>query len=293
MKISEKEFPGLFQSADTTSIIEQKMYFVGISAYLLLLIIAALFAYFSINNPNSTLKIISAILFLVTLTTMIWLKVKKPDDIWYNSRAVAESVKTRSWRWMMRAEPYEDHEDIQVVNRNFLNDLKTILKQNRSLFGKLGISASKLKPITSKMREIRDMSLSNRLLFYKEERITEQELWYIKKVKYNKRKSRNWFIISVLFHLIAIILLLYNIKEPHLNFPIEVLAVSASAVITWIEARKFNELSSSYTLTAHDISLIKAETVHVGNESELSEYVLNCENAFSREHTQWFARKNE
>ncbi|MEO1352240.1 MAG: DUF4231 domain-containing protein [Cyanobacteria bacterium J06635_15] len=48
----------------------------------------------------------SALLFLVTLAILIGLRVKRPDDIWYNGRAVAESVKTRTWRWVMRAEPY-------------------------------------------------------------------------------------------------------------------------------------------------------------------------------------------
>ncbi|WP_208609325.1 hypothetical protein [Flavobacterium xinjiangense] len=46
-------------------------------------------------------------------------------------------------------------------------------------------------------------------------------------------------------------------------------------------------------MTAHEIILIKSESTIINSEKEFSEYIMNCENAFSREHTQWFARKNE
>ena len=67
----------------------------------------------------------------------------------------------------------------------------------------------------------------------------------------------------------------------------------ASSILTWLQAKKHNELSSSYSLTAHEIILIKSEVNRIENEIDFSEYIMNCENAFSREHTQWFARKNE
>ena len=108
----------------------------------MLLIVAALFAFFADDYPNPIFKIISTVLFLLTLFIMVWLRVSRPDDIWYNGRAVAESVKTRSWRWMMRAEPYFDCDNIEIVRKHFVIDLKTILKQNENLIGKLGISAS-------------------------------------------------------------------------------------------------------------------------------------------------------
>jgi hypothetical protein len=293
MKIEDKHLPGLYQSADTASVNEQKKYFKGITWYLILLIIAALFAYIADDYPNPIFKILSTVLFLVTLFIVIWLKVSRPDDIWYNGRAVAESVKTRSWRWMMRAEPYVDSENVEIMRKHFVNDLKTILKQNESLIGKLGIIASVEDPISETMIEVRKLDLSERFNFYKKERITNQALWYTKKAKFNKSKSEFWFWSTVGLHAVSIILLLYNIYEPKLKLPIEVIAVVASSVLTWLQSKKHNELSSSYSLTAHEIVLIKSETTRIETESDLSDYIMNCENAFSREHTQWFARKNE
>ena len=293
LEIDSDNLPGLYKSANKTSIHEQKKYFNGIKIYILLLIFGASFAYFADNNPNSITKIISALFFLGSLGIMIWLRVSKPDDIWYNGRAVAESVKTRAWRWMLRAEPYEDCNDREIVRKKFIRDLKTILEQNQNLIGKLGISSANDEPITNEMLEVRSMNIDERIELYRRDRITNQALWYTKKSKYNRKKSRLWFFITVLLHAFAIALLLYNIKEPSLKLPIEIIAVAASGVLTWLQSKKHNELYSSYSLTAHEILLIKAEVTRIQSEAELSEYIMNCENAFSREHTQWFARKSE
>lgn len=293
MNMTEQDLPGLYQSADSASIKEQKKYFSSIIWYLLLLILASLFGYFAGDYPDPILKIVSSIFFLITLCIIIWQKVNRPDDIWYNGRAVAESVKTRSWRWMMRAEPYIDCENVEIMRKYFINDLKTILKQNESLIGKLGIGASIEDPISETMIQVRKLNIEERFDIYKKERITNQALWYANKAKDNKRMGNIWFGITVGFHAIAIILLLYNIKEPQMKLPIEVIAVCASSVLTWLQAKKHNELSSSYSLTAHEIVLIKSEVTLFNNESDFSDYIMNCENAFSREHTQWFARKNE
>ena len=291
--IEDKDLPGLYQSANNSSMLQQRNYFNGILFYLILLCAATLFAFYSDGEDKSDYKIVSAVLFLTTLSIVVWLRISRPDDIWYNGRAVAESVKTRSWRWMMRAEPYLDCENIDTVRKHFINDLKTILKQNESLIKQLGNNASIEEPISEKMLEIRKLKLNERFNLYKIHRITNQALWYNKKSKFNKRWATNWFWCTVILHAIAIFLLLYNIKEPKLKLPIETIAVIASSILTWLQAKKHNELSSSYSLTAHEIVLIKSEVNRIENESDFSEYIMNCENAFSREHTQWFARKNE
>jgi len=47
----------------------------------------------------------------------------------------------------------------------------------------------------------------------------------------------------------------------------------------------------SYALASYEINLILNQINSVNTESEFSKYVDDSENAFSREHTQWIARK--
>lgn len=281
--------PGLYQSADKASLKAQAAYYFGLRSYLFLLVLAALVSFLWPKDPYGALA--SASLFLVTLGILISLRVNRPDDLWYNGRAVAESVKTRSWRWCMRADPYQDCENIELVSKQFISDQKSILTQNRSLSEALDSASGINDPISATMNGIRALSTADRLEIYKKQRIDNQANWYALKSLLNKRRARQWFWVSVLFHSIAIGMLLYRIKAPEFALPVEVVATAAGAVLTWLQAKKHNELNSSYALAAHEIMLIKGEALSVESESNLSEFVLNSENAFSREHTQWAARK--
>jgi SMODS and SLOG-associating 2TM effector domain 3/SMODS and SLOG-associating 2TM effector domain 1 len=288
---NETDLPGLYNSADQASLRAQSAYFSGLAIYLVLLTAAAFVSYKWPTDPQGTLA--SAVLFLITLGILIALKVMRPDDIWYNGRAVAESVKTRSWRWMMRAEPYQSMASNEIVSKEFINDLKSILSQNKSLSHELNAAKEVLEPISQKMRKIRDLPFPERLEIYKEQRINNQATWYAKKSFLNKRRGRQWFWASVALHSTAIGMLLYRIKDPTFTLPVEVVATAAGAVLTWLQAKKHGELNSSYALAAHEIMLIKGEALSVKDERDFSEFVIASESAFSREHTQWTARKTD
>ncbi len=289
LNLTNETLPGLYQSADKASLDAQFWYFNGLRAYLILLVTAAMVSFLWPKDVYAAL--VSAVLFLITLGILIALRIKRPDDIWYNGRAVAESVKTRSWRWVMRAEPYENIDNLEIVSKQFISDLKAILNQNRSLSTIFHTSTGIQAPISETMKMIRSLNVDERLTLYKKQRIDNQANWYSLKSLFNKRRAKQWFWVSVVLHGIAISLLLYNIIAPGLDLPIEVVATAAGAVLTWLQAKKHNEFNSSYALAAHEIVLIKGEALSVRTEEELSEFVFNSETAFSREHAQWSARK--
>ncbi len=288
---NNNDLPGLYQSADGASLRAQAWYFRSLAIYLVLLVCAALVSFLCPSGIHGALA--SAVLFLVSLGILIGLKVKKPDDIWYNGRAVAESVKTRAWRWMMQAEPYQEVGNDEITSKLFISDLKSILSQNRSLSHELTFSAGVLDPISQKMKDIRSLPLEERVNIYQEQRINNQADWYARKSIFNKKRAFQWFCASIALHAIAILMLLYRIRVPSASVPVEVIATAAGAVLTWLQAKKHGELNSSYGLTAHEIVLIKGEALSVKTEKDFSEFVLNSESAFSREHTQWTARKSD
>ena len=66
----------------------------------------------------------------------------------------------------------------------------------------------------------------------------------------------------------------------------------SKSIIGWIQIKIFNEIASSYVLAAHEIGIIKTSINQVSTETNFSEFVNEAERAFSREHTQWTARRN-
>ncbi len=290
-EISDTDFPGLYQSANSASLAAQRQYFGYMTAYLFLLILAAAVSF---QWPTNLVgAFVSVCLFLITLSLLVAMRVWRPDDIWYNGRAVAESVKTRTWRWMTRADPYEDNENVGIVSKTFITDLKAILDQNRNLSKFLDTEAGSSDPISKKMKQVRSLDWDERLAIYRDLRIDDQAKWYSKKSLLNKKRAQQWFWVSVGMHAAAICMLIFRVNQPGTELPVEVVATAASAVLTWIQAKKFNELHSSYGLTAHEIVLIKGDATQVTSEKELAEFVVNSEAAFSREHTQWVARKTD
>lgn len=137
--LESKALPGLYQAADQASIKAQSNYFLSLKIYLILLVVAAIASFLWSQNVYGAIA--SAALFLITLLILSGLRVYRPDELWYNGRTVAESVKTRAWRWAMRAEPYDDVNNVDVAIRNFVADLEEILGQNRNLSKILSLNA--------------------------------------------------------------------------------------------------------------------------------------------------------
>jgi hypothetical protein len=285
------DYPALYDSANNASLTSQKYYLLGMKWYIGLSIAAA---FLSIYIKESTLAgILASIMFFAILFLTIFQAVKRYDRTWYNGRAVAESVKTRTWRFITRAEPYIDNESVNNVREEFCNDLKDILDQNRELGSFLSHESVTKDTITQSMLEIRKFSLTDRLNYYVSNRINEQRNWYHTKASYNKELAKNWFIGLIVINSIIIILLLIEVGYGFYNLPTPALIVVGSSIVSWTQIKKYQDLATSYGLTAHEIGIIKDQSFKVQGEKELSGFVKDAENAFSREHTQWVARKDK
>lgn len=285
------DYPALYDSSNQASLDSQKWYLRFMKIYLGLSILAG---FLSIYIKESTLAgIIATISFFAILFLSIFQAVKRYDKTWYNGRAVAESVKTRTWRFVMRAEPYFDSEDISTVKKEFCEDLKDILDQNRELGSYLAHESVTNDTITDSMIAIRALSIEDRLNYYISNRINEQRSWYLTKANINKKNSRNWFIALVATNSIIIILLLIEVGYNFYNLPTPGLIIFGGSILSWSQIKRFQDLATSYSLTAHEIGIIKSQSFLVNGERELSDFVKDSENAFSREHTQWVARKDK
>lgn len=287
--MEHEDYPGLYQAADEASINAQNAYLKTIALYLCLLITAAVCSL--LIGASTVLAILAALIFLGTLFLSIFLVVKRYDKTWYNARAVAESVKTVTWRYMMCAEPYNDPKE-EVSRSALINTMKMILEQNTQLAHAFTGDAATRDPVSKTMTDIRSLSISERIDFYIKKRIDDQRLWYTKKATENKRKSLLWFIIMCAAQMVALICVLVRIAKPTWNYlPVDIFIVLAGASLTWMQTKKFQDIVAAYSLTAHEISLMRGQMSSDMTEESFSTFVNDAENAFSREHTQWQARR--
>lgn len=285
--MEEKDFPALYRSADSLSLKSQKHFFCALGVHLSVLVIATLLPLIFSQTPVS--YAIQAVVLLFALGCSIYLAKERPDRYWYAGRAVAESIKTITWRYISKAEPFQATDEIAKIE--FRNSLKSIVEQNKDICQQLTDYLAD-EQITSVMQNNRSRNLEERKKYYQEHRIKNQLSWYAKKAKFNKDKARIFFWILIISNIISVILAVAKIVYPTTSFPIDVFIAVSASLLSWIQAKRYTELSASYALTAHEISLINEQSLNATTDEEFSIFVGDAENAFSREHTQWVARRD-
>lgn len=284
-----QDYPGLYRAADSASIKAQSAYLRSFQCHIITLITGATLA---INPvPTALYSLINAAIFLAALGISVLIAAKRYEKSWYSARAVAESVKTSTWRYMMRADPFLDASSVTEVNNIFRRLLEGILSSNNQIGDLLGGDDCARDQITPFMRETRAKPIEERRQLYLSSRIKEQRKWYAAKSKYNKTRSTSFFVLLIILQAIAVGLVLSKIAFPEWKiWPTEVFIVAAGSVTAWMQLKRFQEIGTAYALTAHEIGIIESRITDPDTDELFSEFVRDAENAFSREHTQWIAK---
>jgi SMODS and SLOG-associating 2TM effector domain 3/SMODS and SLOG-associating 2TM effector domain 1 len=288
--MQKNDYPALYQAASNASMTAQNSYLWSVKGYAILSIVGAGLSVVGIDSKEAAM--LAALVFIFTLFLSIFINLKKNEGIWYRARAVAESIKTSSWRFMMCAEPFENKSSLENAKNDFRNLLLKILNEHKDLAHDLEGDFARREQIPVVMVEKRSKSLDERKNIYLKERIEDQKKWYADKSKYNKKLGSTWFNLLIVTQVIAIILTLMRVVYPGWKYwPTEIFVVTGSSILTWIQLKRFRELSASYGLAAHEISVAMGALDSISNEDAFSRFVRDTENAFSREHTQWIAKK--
>lgn len=290
-----KDYPMLYQASDFSSIQAQKKHFRLFKAKIALLLIIAVVASLAWNQVPSLrtpAAIILAIFLVVSMLISAFMDKRKFDWIWFSSRAIAESVKTESWKFMMKVDPYNGAIKGSEAENSFLDRLDELLHRQSSICSELTPYLQKGGLITKRMKQIRNDTLKNRCNYYTQNRIGNQRIWYTSKAKLNKQQESRWFIISWILQVVAATIAIVVISFSDLLIsPVGILTTAGVGALSWTHARSYRELSQSYGLAAQELALLEERASQATTEKKLGKIVLDTERAISREHTIWLARR--
>ncbi|HDS4352748.1 DUF4231 domain-containing protein [Enterobacter roggenkampii] len=281
------EYPYIYIYSDEKSIKKQSIYFFLLILEYGTLIITAINSFFDYKG-----KYVTSMIFFIFLMVLLLIKTKySSSSAWYKFRALAESIKTTSWRYTMKGSPFNGENDLEDFKK-YKEFLESILINSNYISKKVSKTVLSKENITNSMRSVRNSNWEDRKNFYLTHRIENQWNWYRSKSTYNSKMAKKWWTIVLSVYLIAFLASIYNIFYfTQFTFPVSILTTVASSLLGWSQIKRYNELSSSYLLTASEISLIKEQIHYIKSESEFSDFVNEAELAFSREHTQWEARR--
>lgn len=297
-------FPALYRYADAASENKQRRFLLLVGIEYGLLILAAILSMSYVEKlfigdysvDRSFFYIVYAAVFIISIVVLLRRAVLQPHRKWYECRALAESVKTLTWRYMMRAEPFSNASETELPREAFRKQLHQLFSVDPAMARIISYDWSADDQITKEMDDVRALTLEQRKARYGVERIYDQQQWYANKAKYNRQHANIWVWIGLACYVVAVGLVLgriFAVPGSLLDrvWPIEPVIVLASSFIGWTQIKKFDELGAAYTLTAREVGLIGGKLDRVRTETELSDFVNEAEQAFSREHTMWIARQ--
>ena len=291
--IDSKDFPSLYQSADQAAIQMQRLCFALRLWHLIFLILGSGGAAGTIMFPSVSstgLNIGIAIILLIGFVINIVSHVQKYDEKWFNCRAIAESVKTATWRFMMKATPFEEDSPFEETFRSKINEIRNHRQFVLSTLAPYQDSESEL--ISRFMRNVRGKSTEERKNQYLKARLLDQKTWYTKKASDNSVAENHWFYWTTGLQIFAIVLAV--IQTTVTTFPVNlvpILMTCVAASIAWSRMKRHGELAQSYSLAAQEFVELEAISSSVTQESEFCQFVTDVEYAISREHTMWCVRR--
>lgn len=282
------DYPGLFQGADEASLRSQRSYLVGFGVRLSLAVLAAASAAITVRVGGSNTDaaaIVTALAFVGALAVDVSLFRGRPDRNWYQGRALAESVKTLSWRYAVGGAPFAQSMPADAADRLFLERIQEI-RRDLPMVAMLPTTAP---PITEQMRRLRAAPRAERQRAYLDGRVMQQLRWYAAKAGYH-HKWAMWFRLSLLALEIVGVAGALAKAFGVVNFDLAgIIAATVAALAAWTSARQHDTTATAYAVTTHELSVIGKLLRREHTERAWAVSVSDAEEAMSREHTLWRA----
>ncbi|MGW6916144.1 DUF4231 domain-containing protein [Kitasatospora sp. NPDC054939] len=284
--------PGPFRTADSASLHGQRRT-VLLSGWALALLVAAAAAGSAGGRPGAWAAAAgylgAAVLAAVTGR-------QNPQALWYEGRAAAESVKTLAWKYAVRADahrpPPRALPDAEGLYRFQLEEVLGAFRGGPAVAPGAGAGDG----ITDGMRLLRGQPLAVRREVYLRERIRVQQAWYGRKARACARAGRWTGALCVALPLLGLALALLRALGGPAVDAFGAVSALAAAVTAWTQLRQYRPLAAAYALAADELELVRRQLTGLDLAAADAEEVWarlarDAEDAVSREHTTWQARR--
>ena len=290
LALRRADMPAICRSAADVSARGQRRTKLLVRVELIALVGAGVAGLHSLRLGPAQLDVLAAIagvLFLVSLTSLVFRGLTTPEKSWYAGRAGAESARTSAWRYAVGGDPYPTFLSSTAADDAFLGRLKEILDELDEL--SLAPTAAGEHEVTAGMRRVRGASFAERRDVYKKHRVENQIAWYTTKADAHESAASRWLWTAALASSAGVVvagLRMFGVIDVDL---LGVAGACASAAVAWNQLNQNRNLVSAYRVTARELSIIRDQVDGV-DETEWAGFVSDAEDAVSREHTLWLAR---
>lgn len=292
LTVSDDDYPSIFNSADRMSLRGQRSYKRLLILDLILIVTAGALGALSSAAPapySVWLSVASVILLVAALAVEGYSRRRRSERRWYGGRFIAETLKSASWRYMMHAEPYDgSSEQAADTFDGVVRDAVAAVPNHHDLA--IEPPGSGPVSVTPTMQRVRGLSLANRERLYLEQRVRDQAGWYARKSGANARSATIWFRLNVGARVLALVFAVAYVVHPTPLQLTQVFVGVAAAVTAWVQLGRHEELSQSYRIAADELTKME-DLLTATDEHTFGKGVILAEDAISREHKMWVAKR--
>ncbi|WP_327352998.1 DUF4231 domain-containing protein [Streptomyces sp. NBC_01304] len=287
--LTDSDLPPMFRSADRSSLDGQTDTVRWSALQLAFLVAGAVLGGFDFETDDGlNLSALAAATSLAaSLIPTLWLAIGNPQRTWYRGRAAAESLRTLAWKFAVRAEPFACTD--AAASTRLVNDIEAIKHDMADVWpgGVVGPGE-----ITAKMHRLRQEPLAVRRQTYVDGRLVAEGNWYSRKAEKFRRIANRWAVVTIVATVAGLV---GGFLDGFGMIDYDGLG-SASAVAAagtaWMQLKQYRPLAAAYGLTARELEQVKAGFATLGeDEAEWARRCSEAEDAISREHTMWLARR--
>lgn len=284
--------PDSYEYFNSLSKLCQSRYMNILGAQLILLLLISIIA--SISELKITcekLKHVVELTLIISVLILMIIQFKSNYmDGWQKSRFLAESILSHTWLLYFKIDIYDKswNESISCFHAR-IKEMKTEVTVNDYLKFITQESIDNDKP--EWVEEGFNKSIAEKVEFYIKERINDQEKYYYKKTLYNRRNSEKYFWFGVSAMGIGALFTIFTLIEVIPNFSyLGLFTTLSAALFSWKQTKRFEELSSTYSVAIEELKDFKKKLLLENTESQFKEIVYNTEKSISREHKLWVSK---
>jgi hypothetical protein len=285
----DRELPALYRAADRNAQRGQRRCLTATGLRLGALLVAAFLGLFTWRTRGADVAgMLGAIAFGGALTCELYLLSARPDRLWYDGRAAAESAKTLTWRYLVGGSPLGKDEGTDRDAEGLL--LRRFSELARELRGvHLVPTAEGADQITHAMRSVRALPLPRRREHYLVNRVRDQQHWYARRARWNEGRALRW---SIALTSLEALGLAGAVLKASGKVQVDLMGLAGALVaagVAWTQTKQHQTLATAYALASQELSYIAARVEWPSTEQEWAHFVDESEEAISREHTLWRA----
>jgi SMODS and SLOG-associating 2TM effector domain 3/SMODS and SLOG-associating 2TM effector domain 1 len=287
--IDESDFPALYHAADRNSLDGQRRFLTATRLRLVMLVVAAVFGLVTWRGGRADLAaVVAGAAFAVALAAELYLLRRRPDRLWYDGRAAAESARTLTWRYLVGGNPFGLTEvSEEEAERLLLHRFRQVAAELRGAH--LVPISDAVDQIGPALRRVRSLPLEERRALYRSGRIEAQHAWYRTKARWNERRATQW---SLVLTGLEVLGLGGAVLKAMGTFRFDLLGLASALVgagAAWVQTKQHQNLASAYEVASQELAVIGAHGDWASDEPAWAHFVDQAEEAISREHTTWRA----